>query len=888
LTKRYLLCPEKLIAVFKINHGGYIPGNLANTGYSYSISQKLKMRQMFGKIKKKSRGVEMKAFSRLPSRLAFFLRDVVPINALTSGHIFLGFSNCGQFLLSYTCTPNETGTPSASGFAFNYVYRLHWWNWIPYAKAKKVAEVTLFTDHDVSGSLHISFCQWPMDSTRMVVFGYQAHDTFLADEMLSNSLHCYMTVTHAPSLINCQACVNVASTYDTDDVAEAWNSCIRMSCLKHGATVHTQFDIVSPYPKFEPRISLKVLGTVLINTGNYFHAISFDIEDLSKVKGNLTVGAATPGCTPLHISEHIYRSLNPAASPAYNPTSVHVGMNEYTFGTGWSPKSMTSPHGSQYTMPSPLGSTYTMPSPMGSHSMASPHGSHVTMASPQGRGGESDNPGSLDAAHTTTFGGNNCCYHNNTTPSSPWSSPVPETTRKSPRIRSMTASLVQRVSQPGPSYKSPKKESSKFSSPSKSNTSAATNTRSSTLSDKKRKLADKAYDLTEENFASDVPEKLSTFRRKRLAERKYEFTEEEDEKRMIPITRLRAKKLNEKGSVLTRVFQESTEDVMVCVTERKTEDKENETSDKQNTDTSAEERQKAEEDYWSDILEEASYPELFSPGGCIKKDTCAVSPRSPKVISAAISPRPGCGGSSQPEFQCKVKFTRRFIEVDDELISVITDVEENEERTILALPGFLFALPMEVHGAGYTQMQMVSNTVAERLTHNCIRVEQRSLDLEQFCHETATKLCAATNKKFWFTNDYDVEVIDLDPGSGDVVAVAVILIQAAILTKSQSTKFNVSSLSRKHYQASFKFKWNLETGNYSVVDSDPFKEMYGFKESPDHWNPARSVAASYIRKFRCEDTRIKVLNNQSVINGASLKAVVDPENLVALIMNDLE
>ena len=43
-------------------------------------------------------------------------------------------------------------------------------------------------------------------------------------------------------------------------------------------------------------------------------------------------------------------------------------------------------------------------------------------------------------------------------------------------------------------------------------------------------------------------------------------------------------------------------------------------------------RQKAEEDYWSDILEEASYPELFSPGGCIKKDTCAVSPRSPKVV----------------------------------------------------------------------------------------------------------------------------------------------------------------------------------------------------------------------------------------------------------------
>ena len=31
-------------------------------------------------------------------------------------------------------------------------------------------------------------------------------------------------------------------------------------------------------------------------------------------------------------------------------------------------------------------------------------------------------------------------------------------------------------------------------------------------SDKKRKLADEAYDLTDENFQVDVPEKLSTFR----------------------------------------------------------------------------------------------------------------------------------------------------------------------------------------------------------------------------------------------------------------------------------------------------------------------------------------------------------------------------------------
>ena len=38
--------------------------------------------------------------------------------------------------------------------------------------------------------------------------------------------------------------------------------------------------------------------------------------------------------------------------------------------------------------------------------------------------------------------------------------------------------------------------------------------------------------------------------------------------------------------------------------------------------------------------------------------------------------------------------------------------------------------------------------------------------------------------------------MDVDPGSGDVTAVAVVLIQAAILTKSQGQKYNVSSLSR--------------------------------------------------------------------------------------------
>jgi hypothetical protein len=44
---------------------------------------------------------------RLPGRLAFLIRDAVPQSALTAGHIFMGFTSCGQFLLSYTQTTTE-------------------------------------------------------------------------------------------------------------------------------------------------------------------------------------------------------------------------------------------------------------------------------------------------------------------------------------------------------------------------------------------------------------------------------------------------------------------------------------------------------------------------------------------------------------------------------------------------------------------------------------------------------------------------------------------------------------------------------------------------------------------------------------------------------------
>jgi len=763
-------------------------------------------------------------FSRLPGRLAFFIRDAVPHSALTSGHVFLGFSRCGQFLLSYTQTNTEN---EQFDLSFNYYYRLHWWLFTPYSKARKIAEVTLFTNQGVYGNLHISFCQWPGDMSRVVVYGYEVTESDMAcaesgdvtEQPLGSSLHCYMTVTAVPSLQNCQGCVKVANSYDADDMAAAWNSCVRLSCLRHGMTVHTQFDLVAPYPKFEPKISLKRDNCVVVNTGNFLHSVTVDMEQLT--------GDQEDDHDGLHYSLHTHKLPSHhhgvSSSPPFQPISVNVGMAEFNIGT------------------------------LGSPSGFSPVSFNPTSDS-ENTDGESEAAPSSNKKYRNSISprGNHCMDERRD-------------------IASEFAQMLQRSPAKKPKYSPFKKlcikdleegDNFEFAVP-------------STSKDKKKIMADAAYDMTDESFDVVKPEKLSTFRKKRLAEKTYEFTEEDDKEdsrsNFRPLTRLRSKKIAAEqqnaeaelssGPDLAEVMNmEDSGEVMVCVSK-------------------GEDPDGAQDEYWNDVMASTTYPELLSPGGCIKKDTTGhpstcLSPR----ISHPMSPRGG-----NVDIFCTAKFSRCYVEVDDELISVITDVEDDD---LGISTGYHSALPLEVHGSGYTQMQMISNAKAEKLSLACVRVEQRSLDLEQFCHETATRLCASADKKFWFCNDYDVEVVDLDPSSGDVTAVAVVLIQAAILTKSRNTQYTMSSLHRMQYQASFKFCWNIDSGHYYIIDSDPLKEISGYKEQSSVWNPARMMAMPLTKKFATHNPGIRVLTNESVIRGTSLKAIVDADNLVALILND--
>ena len=64
-----------------------------------------------------------------------------------------------------------------------------------------------------------------------------------------------------------------------------------------------------------------------------------------------------------------------------------------------------------------------------------------------------------------------------------------------------------------------------------------------TTTNNKKVAADKAYELTDENFETEtVQEKLSTFRRKRLAEKRYAFTD--DAENITPLSQVNIREIH--------------------------------------------------------------------------------------------------------------------------------------------------------------------------------------------------------------------------------------------------------------------------------------------------------------------------------------------------------
>ncbi|XP_045237146.1 DDB1- and CUL4-associated factor 15 isoform X2 [Macaca nemestrina] len=194
-------------------------------------------------------------FRKLPPRVCVSLKNIVDEDFLYAGHIFLGFSKCGRYVLSYTSSSGD------DDFSF-YIYHLYWWEFNVHSKLKLVRQVRLFQDEEIYSDLYLTVCEWPSDASKVIVFGFNtrsANGMLMNMMMMSDENHrdIYVSTVAVPPPGRCAACQDASRAHPGDPNAQ---------CLRHGFMLHTKYQVVYPFPTFQPAFQLKKDQVVLLNT----------------------------------------------------------------------------------------------------------------------------------------------------------------------------------------------------------------------------------------------------------------------------------------------------------------------------------------------------------------------------------------------------------------------------------------------------------------------------------------------------------------------------------------------------------------------------------------------------------------------------------------------
>ncbi|CAG5136725.1 unnamed protein product [Candidula unifasciata] len=224
-----------------------------------SLIKKLHVRELTGRFSLRKTDAQWKPFSKIPGRMCYRLKYLVPSSILEEGYVFLGFSKSGQYVLSYSLQVDAD-----THLAYpDYTYRLQWWLFIPCKKLKLISEVRLFGEENIFHSLFIAYCEWPEDRTKVTIYG---HSTPQGED----GCQCYLTVTAVPSLGECHDCQIHAHVVPSVPSIQ--------QCLRHSFCVHSKFELAPPFPFFSPRVQLRVDGIAVLNTGDSIVALQIDTQ----------------------------------------------------------------------------------------------------------------------------------------------------------------------------------------------------------------------------------------------------------------------------------------------------------------------------------------------------------------------------------------------------------------------------------------------------------------------------------------------------------------------------------------------------------------------------------------------------------------------------------
>ncbi|XP_031633337.1 uncharacterized protein LOC116347070 isoform X2 [Contarinia nasturtii] len=859
--------------------------NDSNSSLRKSTSQniifKLQNRERSGyftdKISHKDRKL---AFVRVPRRLQFCLKEIVPYCYLT-GHVFMGLTICGQFMLSYKIISDEDSALNNYSFTSTYKYELYFWIYRPHNLLYKYFTICLFDDHGVDNIKTVTMAQWKTNPRVLVIHGGGGCE----------SEDSYISVVAVPNL-GCLDCKKLRDEFcaDTMDVNRSG-----YLCIKCNFTIHTKYCRADTDPVFNPSVNLQCLDKILIMANGLIHMIHIDLHMNKQVKPFTNtidikyVKTRTKSKPDTSQSDEVNKDL--VSLPNGSTTISKCSEQQSTKTAKDRPNSTL--NGDDHHHPPP-------PPPSSQHHQL--HHYHLHHHHQQQTTAKSHEPKNIvekiiadfaecetdivptekqqdQSSRITSNAQSNfnelviTCRNNIDKPlkQSTSSTKVRLLNHRSNRIISKSVANTM------------KNTITKVDFGTSPTTNATISSGSSNNLNKNLDKAAKAYEFSEDN---EKCEKISTFRKRRLADKKYEFSEDNTEN-IIPYNRMRSvirnPALHQKisrhspahsnvvnysssppstfemptsyhthraspsygfrspcGSPVGNRFHMMSPPARSCFNAKSP-------SCTRSATMSPRSLQNMKRPYYDSMLDPHSNL-ILSP----RSDDCdsnkthtgitnfPLSEVKPSNIDLRSSQQNICERSlveSDQKPQCSIILIRHYVEEDD-AASVITSEEDD-----CISPGYHTSLPLEVHGAGYSDMQMISKNSYKKLMCPTLIVTQITFDLEAFTYYAVNYLCSINNKKYGFFFDCGCEIVKICPLSCALTCILMVNFTASDMQLDPSVNncLNCSSnlnldcvFHRKHYECQILFTWDIETGEWNVLDYGHLMEVPPILTSEKH------------------------------------------------------
>ncbi|XP_030559819.1 uncharacterized protein LOC115761928 [Drosophila novamexicana] len=813
-------------------------------------------------------------YDQVPNRLKLYLKDVLASNAL-EGHIFMGLTACGQYMISHRVVCNDNTSLNHYSFNVGYKYTLYFWLFQPHKKLRYFFSRRLFDDHVVDNLKSVTMTQWKnADQQILVVHGAATEE----------SEESYITYVKVPKL-GCLECRKLCD----DGPYSFYNA----HCLNCHLTVHTKYSSTETDPRFEPTINLLCPERILIISNGFMHMLRIDVDT-----------PAVPNSSSLPQQNYSLPCTQQTLLLPRTPLASEEDRCSVPF-TGSEADSEHSVVARIIADFSDIETDHT-------------HRANNAINNKDNEIQQRSNAEHNSIGYEKLIFSSNC--NNGVTASS---MTLLETTlpvviqnvvgtNESTQSRKRNQRIVTRSYRNG------------ITTIDMHNTST-----SSSMTDKSN-----AYEFSEDN---EKCEKISIFRKRRLADKKYEFSEDNSEN-IIPFTKIRSagrttfspstasssgQRSLHRFSPTTHYFHNSP-----CASPSSSPHPAQPShtpppplhlgfrsppsssslmrspSRNANAATVAAQIYNQKSPPLSQATQQMLSYKPVGPLGALSPLQVSMAKRfeiggsmSPNAGLSFLSPRrdeqrivemPVQGGVMPEKPVCTKKLRRRYVDEDD-ATSVITSEEDD-----CISPGYHTSLPMEVHGSCYSEMQMISHASFQRLRCSSVVITQHSFDLETFTYYVISMICQKHQKIYNVFYDWAYEFISVCPLSQTISCM--LMAQFSARDQMPATPTNCMYCTgrmgcvfhNRQYECRILFTWNMESGQWQVLDYGELKEMHELFSPLKRLGKSRLTFAQVARQMAQEmsaslnrlpdyTSHLRVLNSDMK---KSKSSICDLDNMV--------